>query len=240
MLYPGSGKPLFSQLKDILLQKISSGEYQEGTQLPSERQLAETYGISRMTARQALTELVQAGKLYRQQGKGYFVASRQIENKLDRMFGLVEELVGQNMNCTVELMEKGYVTPPIKAREALRIENDSQVFRLVRRVMVDGAPLSIDYTYLPMNVAYLVEPLDLNKVVIYNYLEKSGYKLVNADQMISAGVLTPPEAHQLARPRGFPVLIIDRTAFVEGRLPLVYSHTLYLSDRYHYTLTLNR
>ena len=59
MLYPGNGKALFLQLKDLIMEKINSGEYSEGDKIPSERDLAETYHISRLTVRQALTEMVQ-------------------------------------------------------------------------------------------------------------------------------------------------------------------------------------
>ena len=240
MLYPGNGKALFLQLKDLIMEKINSGEYSEGDKIPSERDLAETYHISRLTVRQALTEMVQEGRLNKKHGKGYFVAEMQIENRLDIMQGFVEELIAKNMKFKVQLTEKRFVLPEEKIVEALRLENDRHALMIVRNISVDDKPLSIDYTYVPMNIAHLIEPLDMNQVVLYEFLDNNGYKLVGADQTISAGVLTPAEAKQLNKPVGFPVLIIDRAAFIQGHLPIVFSHTLYLSDRYHYTLTLAR
>ena len=240
MLYPGTGKPLFVQLKDVLKQKIILGELKEGERLPGERQLAETYGISRMTARQALSDLVQQGVLVKQQGSGYYVAAQAIENKLDRLQGVVEELWNQNLNFEVKVQRIEYVKAPPKVWEVLELGSDRDVLLLVRQMFLHGKPLSIDYTYLPMAIAGLVEGLDMRKQVLYKYLEQNGYRIMYAKQTISAGQLTEDEAAVLERTTGFPTLVIDRTAYLEGDRPIVYSHTLYISDRYHYTLTLKR
>jgi len=85
VLYPGSAKPLYKQLKDVLKQKITAGEFKPGEALPGERQLMETYGVSRVTVRQAIAELVNEGLLYRQHGKGTFIAPKRIERPLARL-----------------------------------------------------------------------------------------------------------------------------------------------------------
>lgn len=240
MLYPSADKPLFAQLKNIIRQKIAIGEYKEGDRLPGERQCAETYGISRMTARQALNELVQEGILLKRRGSGYYVATIPLENSLDRLQGLIEELVQQNMNFAVEVEQIGYVKAPPKVSATLELGSDNNVFLLVRRVTLDSKPLAMDYTYLPMALGELVRDLDMTKQILYHYLELNGYHITDAKQTISAGQLMREETAALGRPQGYPILVIDRTAYVEGSRPLVYSHTLYLSDRYHYTLRLKR
>lgn len=240
MLYPGSGRALYLQLEEILRQGIESGQYRKGDKLPSERSLSETYGISRMTVRAALNELVSENLLESRRGSGYYVSSGQIENNLDRMQGFIEELQAKNINFSVNIAEKEYTPADRKTAHALGLNAGDTVFKLRRLVSIHDEPISIDRTYLPVNVAYPMEQMDLQKIVLYDYLEHEGYRLIGADQTISAGVLTEDEAKKLEREAGFPVLIIDRTAFVEGHLPLVYSHTIYLSDKYHYTLTLRR
>lgn len=240
MLYPGADKPLFAQLKNIIKQEISMEKYKQGDRIPGERQLAEIYGISRMTARQSLNELVQEGLLIKKQGSGYYVATIPLENNLDRLQGLIEELVQQNKDFDVEVVRTEYVNAPSKVSRALELGSDNNVFLMVRRVILEGSPLAVDYTYLPIAVGELVKGLDIKKQVLYHYLELNGYHITDALQTISAGQLMPTETVTLGRPQGYPILLIDRTAYVEGNRPLVYSHTLYLSDRYHYSLRLKR
>src|SRR6266581_4940641 len=77
-IYRNSPLPRYYQLKEIMRERIRSGEWKPGDLIPSERELGEKYGISRMTARQAITDLVNEGLFYREQGKGTFVSQRKI------------------------------------------------------------------------------------------------------------------------------------------------------------------
>src|SRR5260370_30645371 len=81
-IYRNSPLPRYYQLKEIIRERIRSGEWKPGELIPSERELSEKYGISRMTARQAITELVNEGLFYREQGKGTFVSQRKITQQL--------------------------------------------------------------------------------------------------------------------------------------------------------------
>ena len=78
IIHRNSPIPIYHQLKEILLKKIRTGEWEPGALIPSERELCETYGISRMTARQAITDLVNEGVCFREQGRGTFVSPRKI------------------------------------------------------------------------------------------------------------------------------------------------------------------
>ncbi|MGX8710159.1 GntR family transcriptional regulator [Clostridium sp. KNHs216] len=231
---------MFIQLKDTILQKISEGEYKGGDKLPSERELSEMYGISRVTVRQTLNELVKDGVLVKKQGKGNYVAIKVIDHKLDSLMGFVEEFAIKQMKCEVVVRKQEYVVAPPEVCAAMHIEQDFKMLMIIRQIYVDGKTLGIDYTYLPMNVAYLLEGLDFHNDIVYPVLEKNGYKITTADQAITAETPTLEEAALLNQKVTTPVLAIQRVTYVEGDRAIMFNRTVYLADRYRYTLTLKR
>ena len=97
-----SGIPLYRQLREILKDKIEKGEFSEGDLIPSEREICETYGVSRITARQAILDLVNDGLLYREGGRGTFVASKS-KRKLAIALGACQDRLRQKNQVLQEL-----------------------------------------------------------------------------------------------------------------------------------------
>jgi GntR family transcriptional regulator len=240
VLYPGNGKPLFEQLKDVIIQKITSGEYNPGECLPSERDLAQLYGVSRVTIRIALSDLVNDGILLKKHGKGTYVASKKIEHSLGSLIGVVEELEMQHLNTSVIIHEKSFCKVSSEKCKKMNLADESIMLKVVRHVMVDNKPFAIDYTYLPESIAYLLDGYDLSKDVIYRILEKYGYKITTAEQTISAENPTPNEAGIIGIKVSSPVLVLNRVTYVEGNIPILYNKTIYQADRYQYGLSLKR
>ncbi|MEW8958368.1 MAG: GntR family transcriptional regulator [Moorella sp. (in: firmicutes)] len=240
MLYPGSAKPLYEQLKDILKQKIASGELKPGEALPGERQLTDIYGVSRVTVRQAIGELVKEGLLYRHHGKGTFVAPKRIERPLARLLGVAEELALEGLEVAIKVIKSGVEEPTPAIRHELRLAEIESVFCVSRLITVAGQPLLLDHSYFPQAIGQLLQNLDLSKDLIYTHLELYGYKISNGMQRISAGRASREEARYLQYKPGFPVLIIKRTTYVEGGLPIDFSHVVYRGDRYEYIVNLQR
>lgn len=240
MLYPGNGTALFLQLKDVILHKIQSGEFKEGSCLPSERQLSEDYGISRVTVRQTLNELVQDGALVKKPGKGTFVAYKKIDEKLDGLLGVVEEFAVRNVAYDVDVKQMRYEVAPDLVCKAMQVEKNSRMLMIYREIYVEQQPLALDRTYVPESIAYLVEQLDFHKDVLYGFLEKSGYKLDSAYQEIGTSVPSQEEACLLGIKPLSPILAIHRTTYVAGGRPILHGRTVYRADRYRYTLTLKR
>ncbi|MDN5362727.1 MAG: GntR family transcriptional regulator, N-acetylglucosamine utilization regulator [Moorella sp. (in: firmicutes)] len=240
MLYPGSAKPLYEQLKDILKQKITAGELQPGAALPGERQLMETYGVSRVTVRQAIAELVNEGLLYRQHGKGTFVAPKRIERPLARLLGVAEELALEGLDIGIQVIKSGLQEAPPEARQELQLAEGETVFGVTRLITAAHQPLLLDASYFPPAIGQLLQNMDLSKDLIYTQLELYGYKISNGRQRISAGRVSREEARYLQCRAGSPVLIVKRTTYVEGGLPIDYSRAIYRGDRYEYHVDLQR
>ena len=231
---------MFEQLRDVLLQMIDEGEYKPGDLLPSERGLAEQYSISRVTVRQALTALARDGIIHKRQGKGNFVSEKRIETKLDNLMGFAEEFSVRGVEFEVSVVKHGYELAPTDVIEAMRLQFDHTMFLLVRRIKVEGQALGVDYTYIPRSIAHQFDQIDFEKVLVYRLLENNGYRLVSAEQSITAEMPNQKELALLEMDAQKPMLVRCRTVFVEGGLPIAYSKTLYIGDRYRYTLTLSR
>lgn len=240
MLYPGSAKPLYEQLKDILKQKIASGEFKPGEALPGERQLMETYGVSRVTVRQAIAELVNEGLLYRQHGKGTFVAPKRIERPLARLLGVAEELTLEGLDIEIQVIKTGFLEAPPEVRQELHLAEGEPVFCVTRLITAAHQPLLLDSSYFPSAIGQLLQNIDLSKDLIYTQLELYGYKISNGKQRISAGRASREEARYLQCKAGSPVLIVKRTTYVEGELPIDFSCAIYRGDRYEYHVNLQR
>ncbi|MCL2852897.1 MAG: GntR family transcriptional regulator [Defluviitaleaceae bacterium] len=240
MLYPRIGKPLFKQLGDIIMQMIEEGKYNPGDLLPSERELAEQYSISRVTVRQALNALAQDGVIFKKQGKGNFVATKRIETKLDSLLGFVEEFVVKGMQCKISIVKQGYEAAPPEIISSMQAQDSPEMFLIVRQIIVENHALGLDYTYIPRSVAYQLGEVDFKKVIICRLLEQRGYKLSSAEQSITADLPNTQECSLLEVTGKTPVLVRSRVAYAEGNLPLLYSRTVYRGDRYQYTLTLSR
>src|SRR5438105_13008663 len=95
--------PRYYQLKEIMREKVRAGEWKPGDLIPSERELGEKYGISRMTARQAITDLVKEGLIYREQGKGTFVSQRKITPQLNQPTGFTEDIRARGQLTSTEV-----------------------------------------------------------------------------------------------------------------------------------------
>ena len=236
----GSGKPMFEQFKEKLIQMIENKTYKPGDLLPSERELAHDFNISRVTVRRSLDALASDGIIIKKQGKGNFVAASKIESKLETLLGFVEEFTEQGMKCVITVIKQGYETAPEDIASAMALKNNPEMFLLVRHISVDGKALGVDNIYIPRAIAYQFDLVDFSKVFVYRFLEQQGYKLISAEQSITVELPTSKDCAFLGIEPKDPILVRCRVAYMEDNRPIAYSRTLYRGDRYSYNLTLNR
>src|SRR3989454_11654646 len=136
-IYRNSPLPRYYQLKEILRERARSGEWKPGDLIPSERELSEKYGISRMTARQAITDLVNEGLFYREQGKGTFVSERKITQQLIHLTGFTEDIRARGQRPGTRVLSAEMRLADEATAEKLRIDAGTLIFRLQRLRLVD-------------------------------------------------------------------------------------------------------
>lgn len=243
ILYPNITKPLYSQLHDILVDMMESGEYNAGDVLPGERMLAEMYDISRVTVRKAISHLVDEGYVIRSHGKETRIAKRKLNHNLGPLVGIVEELFNQEgLPVSVEVLHKGYEPGSASVGKKLRLHESckNQVFAFSRVIRKNDQPLAVNYSFVPYDMGRLVDSLDLTKDKVFTYLEHCGYNLSYGEQEITADLCSKDEAALLNCNPGQPVLVIRRTSFLENGWPVLYEKTVYRGDAYQYSIRLQR
>ena len=243
-LYPNITKPLYLQLREILVDMIESGELKAGDALPGERVLAEMYDVSRVTVRKCIGGMVDDGYVIRDHGKETRIANRKANHNLGPMVGIVEELFNKygDFIVAVDVINKGFEAATSAVRKGLKIKDadKAQIYAFSRIIKKDKKPLAINYSYVPYDIGKIVDSLDLTRDKVSAYLENCGYNLSYAEQEISSGLCTKDESGYLKYEVGQPVLVIKRTDYLEDGYPILYEKTIYRGDEYQYNIRLQR
>ncbi|MGH2507551.1 MAG: GntR family transcriptional regulator [Ktedonobacteraceae bacterium] len=233
--------PRYYQLKEIMREKINSNEWKPGDLIPSERELGEQYGISRMTARQAITELVNEGLFFREQGKGTFVSRHKITQQLIRLTGFTEDIKARGQRPGSKIISAKMTPTDETVAEHLHIKPGQLVFQLQRLRLADEEPLAIEVSHLYFNGCEKLMEEDLEQNSLYRLLE-SKYKLplMEADQQLEAGLIGPEEALLLKIPVGSAALFVRRTTYSERDQPIEYVKSIYCGNKYIFFTQMRR
>ena len=153
--------PIFMQLREVVRERITTGEYAPGVAIPSENALAQTYGINRLTVRSALDGLLKEGLLKLIQGKGVFVVVKRIERNLDYLTGFHKAIEGGMSNPYVKILEKERRRAGYLYAHELGISPDDDVFFIKRLCYADGKPISLESVYVPCELFPNLMDVDL-------------------------------------------------------------------------------
>lgn len=240
-IYRNSPLPRYYQLKEILRERIRSGEWKPGSLIPSERELSEKYGISRMTARQAITDLVNEGIFYREQGKGTFVSNRKITQQLIHLTGFTEDIRARGQLPSTKVLTAEMAPADDATAEKLRVEPGTLIFRLQRLRLADDEPLAIEVSQIHFKGCERLLEEDLEHNSLYRVLEaKFGIMLMEADQELEAGLVGNDEAQLLNISPGSPVLFTRRTTYTERNQPIEYAKAMYCGHKYTFYTHMKR
>lgn len=235
----GSPLPKYHQLKEIILAMIEKEDLREGESIPPERKFCEEYGVSRMTTRQAIMELVNEGVLYREQGKGTFVAAQKVQQEAERLTSFTEAMSLRGMRATSTVLEAAITQAgPVVAR-LLGVEEGKEVVRIQRVRNADGSPMALETSHLLRGAADELLTLDLSNRSIYEELRSRGVRIEWAQQSYEATVINEFEADHLSVPTGSPALLLERVTYDDTNRPFEYVKSTYRGDRYRITTVLH-
>ncbi len=215
------------------MEKIKKGILMEGELLPSEQDLARSYNVSRMTARQALHGLKQNGYVVTVRRKGTFVTTPKIEKTLISLQGFSQEMRGAGMRPSSIVLEHGLIAPPVEIVERLQLQMDEKVFRMRRLRLADKVPIAIEVSYTPGEVFRGIDTIDFEKESLYSVMQnRYGASIGWSVDVIEAAKATVEEARLLTVPRGSSILSITRMVMSPEGRPIEACFSRYRSDRY--------
>jgi GntR family transcriptional regulator len=205
------------QLADLLRRQILTGCFPTGT-LPHESALGTEYAASRNTVRQALDLLRAEGLVDRLPGVGTVVVARKYPHGLDRLMGLAETL-REHGDVTNEVRTMGPTPAPAPVAERLGLPAGADVLYIERLRRLGGLPLSLDLTYVPLDIGTCLLGADLEHTDVFRLLEaRTGQPLGHADITLEAVNADAHSAAVLQAPRGAAVLMLERlTHLADGR-----------------------
>ena len=227
--------PLYLQLKDSLVAEITAGRYRSNQRLPSERELAHRFKVSRMTVRQALLELARDGTIYTRVGKGTFVAEPKIDQQLRALTGFSQDVRARGSKPSSHVLEARVIpaTPDVAA--ALRIAPDAEAIVLSRVRFADSMPLAIETAYLPFALFPRLLYHDFTCESLYDILENEYHlTLTHAEQSIEATLAGPREIELLELAPPAAVLKMQRLTVTADGVPAEYVLSTYRGDRYKF------
>lgn len=245
MLIHGDGTlPRYVQLENLVRDKIDTGEWAPGMMLPSERQLCESYGIARMTVRQAISNLVAEGLLTRTQGRGTFVVRPRLRQSLSKLTSFSEDMRDRGLLATTKLLAREELPASHDVAAALAIPAGAPVLHVRRLRSANGHPIALETCTLRGDVSAALRHEDLAHQSLYRLLEeRCGARLLRASQELEAGIASEGEARLLDVAPGAPVLRIQRhsLALWQGEEVLCeYVRAVYRGDRYRFYVELER
>jgi GntR family transcriptional regulator len=227
--------PLYLQLARSLREHISSGGIDPGSALPSERDLSEMAGLSRVTVRKGIGQLIEEGVLVRKQGSGTFVA-RRIETSGGKLSSFSAEARARGEDPGVIWINRAYAQATEEEAAALQIGATVRVARLGRVRLAGGEPLAIEHAVVP---ADFLPDLDILKDSLYQALDQHGFRPVAGRQRVRASLATPTEAGILCVEQNSEVLRIERKTWVASGRIVEFTRSVYRGDRYEFVSDLN-
>lgn len=233
--------PLYYQLKEIIKEDIDKGRLVPGQPIMSERELGERYNISRMTVRQAVSELVNEGYLYRQHGKGTFVADLTIKRSLLRLPGFSQDMSERGLKTRSRVLEAEELSAGLRLAKTLGIKAADKIYRVKRLRLVNNRPMALETTHLPAKLCPGLLEEDFSQGSLFNLLEKKyKLKLKNSHQVLEPVLASEEEANLLGIKKDHPVLVMEGTTFLTNGRPIEYVRGVYRSDRYRFFVELHR
>jgi GntR family transcriptional regulator len=225
--------PYYQQLYEILLAKIQRHEWQPGDMIPAEADLIAEYQVSRNTVRQVLEKLVNDGLIYRQRGRGSFVAHPTLEQSMTRIVSFTEDMHQRGFSPGTEVISSGLRPAETPIAEKLNITPGESFVHLRRLRLADGEPMSIEESFLIHKYCPDVLAYDYAQQPLREVLEKEyGIRIASAKQVIQAIQAPPDIAELLNITAGAALLFISRVSYSQGNLPVEYLRIHYRADRY--------
>lgn len=234
MVAPDSPIPLYLQIEEELRGQVESGELGPNVRVPSEAELSEKFGVSRMTARKALDRLVADGLLFRRAGKGTFVALPKIAHGPSQLLSFSAAMNAQGVRHDTRVLDAGMVTAPTNIARELGLPPGAQTVFVRRLRLVEGEPGAIHMSYMPARFAGILGG-DLTGSLT-ELLTAVGGRVATTNDTVECVLASEQDASILGVRVGAPLVFIRGIAYTVDGEPVRHSEALYRADRFRFRI----
>lgn len=228
--------PLYLQLREVIRGKIESGEYPPGTWIPSENQLAETYGLNRLSVRSALSALQYEGLLHSVQGKGVFVTGSKVERDLETLGGFRQTMRDRQQTPSTRILTKAVRKAGALYAQLLQLQPEDEVYYIRRICSSDEAPQALEEIFIPVWAVPNLYKIDIGRFSVYDAYAWSGVTPVRGEQTLSITRLDPSAARLIGLTEQDPVLDFRCVTYDTGGHAIEFSHSFTRNDRCVFTV----
>jgi GntR family transcriptional regulator len=232
-----SPKMLYQQVYDALSDAVNCGLYKPGDMIPSEKELTESYGVSRVTVRKALDLMAREGTLVKKKGRGTFVASPAFVESPQANGSFTRSCMDKGVTPRTKLVSRKVVwASKAVARQLCLAEGDS-VLLVARLRLMDDVPAILEYDYFPQELAFLLEADVTSRPildVIYEGCGRMGHRHLDTFEV---GYADKEKALLLGCRPNAALLRVNMTVFDEQDAPLYYNEEFIRSEIYKYAMS---
>jgi len=228
--------PRYMQIIQYFVDKIDRGVLNNGDKLPTEEEICKIFSVSRITARQALNELANAGYIVKKQGIGSYVKNK-MKMQLNSLQGFSEEMTSKGLVPRSELLSIEVCSPSVEIAEKLKIDMSIKVYSICRLRYANDIALSLENSYIPFFKCPGIERYDLTGSLYKVLYENYGITFKKANQSIEAGFIDKKQAKLLDVKPNTQALIIERVTYYNEN-PFEYVKSVYRGDKYKFYVDL--
>ncbi|GAB3700283.1 GntR family transcriptional regulator [Nocardiopsis oceani] len=224
------GVTKYHEVRDLLLDRLD--EMGAGDQFPPERDLAQELGVSRMTLRRAIDELVTRGAVRRRHGSGVFALGPKLDQSL-MASSFTEDMRARGLRPGARPL--AFEVAPVGARigRHLRVAETDEVAKVTRLRLADDEPIALEELNVPRRLMPDLKAADLADSSFYDLLrERCGIVVARSVQTIEPTFLDEREARDLEVPVRTPALLFERTSWSVDDVPIEFVRSVYRGDRY--------
>ncbi len=234
--------PYYIQVIDALTEYIENNHLQPDHQLPGEVDLCDAFEVSRTVIRHALQEMEYKGLIYRQKGRGTFVAKPKIhEGLFQELTGFYQDMVAKGHNPRSKVLKQEQVPANPKVAAYLDLEVDTPVIQIDRIRYINDEPIVYVTTYLPYQLCPELLNVDLTEQSLYAYLEDNHDLLISrGKRYLEAVPANQLEAELLEVDVGSPLILLNSVSYLSDGQPVEYFHALHRGDRSRFETELVR
>jgi GntR family transcriptional regulator len=228
------GSPKGAQLREILEGLVT--QLAPGSALPSERDLAERYGVARMTVRGEIDRLTADGLTYRLQGRGTFVSEPRVAQAMS-FSSFSEDMRARGLEPSSRVVGQEQVEAGEFLSSRLQLAPGAPVIRVDRLRLADGDPLAVEQASIPLERFPEAAEANFAQVSLFELLQDHwGARLADADQRVLAVGIDGDEAEHLGVSEGHPGLRFQTLARDDDGVPVYYAVSLFRGDKYEIDL----